>query len=73
MKVDMKKLAEQQLDEIISAAAAYKSGEIDRQGIDVVFWKNREISRVIGLRNKIAENAKKTPAKDLLEYAGVVD
>lgn len=69
--VDMKKLAVQQIDEILEAAKAYQSGELDRQGIDVVFWKNREISRVIGLRNKIAENAKKTPAKDLLEYAGV--
>lgn len=71
MKVDMKTLAEKQLQEIIAAGEAHKNGDIDYQSVNEVYLRNREICRVIGLRNKIAESAKKSPSKDLLEYAGI--
>lgn len=71
MTVDMKTLAKEQIEKIVSASKEYKEGTLDFQGANAVFLENRELCRVIGLRNKIAENAKKSPSKDLLEYAGI--
>lgn len=73
MKIDMKELAQKQLQEIVAAGEALKDGSMDFQSIQEVYLRNREICRVIGLQTKIAEVSKKSPSKSVQEFAGVAE
>lgn len=73
MTINMKTLAETQLQEIVNAGELLQKGELTYQQVQEVYLRNREICRVVALQNKIAEAAKKSPSKSLLEYAGISD